>query len=80
MIKKPILIVLLFCLPFLLFAETILLYIITESGEDDLEQFGDLIESGVMQNFSYFKESKSLVLICICFGLFGKRTRRCTFV
>jgi hypothetical protein len=51
MVKKHLLLVLLFCLPFLLFAETILLYTMTESAVDDLEQFNDLIESGVMNEF-----------------------------
>ena len=51
MIKKLSILLLLMCLPFLLFAETILLYTITETVEDDLEHFGDLIESGVMNEF-----------------------------
>ena len=51
MIKKLFLFVLILCLPFLLFAETILLYTITEASADDIEQFGDFIESGVMNEF-----------------------------
>ncbi len=51
MTKKFTIIVLLMCLPFLLFSETILLYTITEASADDLEQFDDLIESGVMNEF-----------------------------
>ncbi len=51
MIKRLFLFVLIFCLPFLLFAETILLYTITEASADDLEQFSDFIESGVMNEF-----------------------------
>ena len=51
MIKKLFLSVLILCLPFLLFAETILLYTITEAAADDLEQYGDFIESGVMNEF-----------------------------
>ena len=51
MIKRLFLFMLIFCIPFLLFAETILLYTITEASADDLEQFSDFIESGVMNEF-----------------------------
>ena len=51
MIKKLLMFVLILCLPFLLFAETILLYTITEAEADDPEQFCDFIESGVMNEF-----------------------------
>lgn len=51
MIKKLFISVLILCFPFLLFAETILLYTITEASVEDLEQFGDFIESGVMNEF-----------------------------
>ncbi len=51
MIKRFLLLILIFCLPFLLFAETVLLYTISEADVVDEEQFGDLIESAVMNEF-----------------------------
>ena len=51
MIKRLFLFVLIFCLPFLLFAETVLLYTISEADVIDLEQYGDFIESAVMNEF-----------------------------
>ncbi len=51
MIKRIPVILFMLCIPFLLFSETVLLYTITEAGEEDPEQFGDLMESGVMNEF-----------------------------
>lgn len=51
MVKRLFLFVVILCLPFLLFAETILLYTITEASVDDLEQYAYFIESGVMNEF-----------------------------
>ncbi len=51
MIKRLFLFVLIFCLPFLLSAETVLLYTISEADVLDLEQYGDFIESAVMNEF-----------------------------
>ncbi len=51
MINKLFLLLLIFCLPFSLMAETVLLYTISEADVVDEEQFGDLIESAVMNEF-----------------------------
>ena len=51
MYKRIIVLLMLICIPFILFSETVLLYTITESGEEDPEQFNDLMESGVMNEF-----------------------------
>ncbi|RLD32415.1 MAG: hypothetical protein DRI73_07090, partial [Bacteroidetes bacterium] len=51
MIKRLFLFVFIFCLPFLLFAETVLLYTISEASVVDIEQYNDFIESAVMNEF-----------------------------
>jgi hypothetical protein len=51
MIKKILLAALIFSLPLLLFSETILLYTISETDVVDENQFSDLIESAVMNEF-----------------------------
>ncbi|MCF6334756.1 MAG: hypothetical protein L3J12_03335 [Spirochaetales bacterium] len=51
MFKRIMVLLILISTPFLLFSETVLLYTITKSGDTDIEQFGDLMESGVMNEF-----------------------------
>ncbi|MDA3941425.1 MAG: hypothetical protein PF693_19320 [Spirochaetia bacterium] len=51
MINRIYLLMFIFCLPFLLSAETVLLYTISEADVVDEEQFDDLIESAVMNEF-----------------------------
>ena len=51
MTKRLFLFISIFCLPFLLSAETVLLYTISDADVVDEEQFGDLIESAVMNEF-----------------------------
>jgi len=51
MIKRFLLLVLIFCIPFLLSAETVLLYTISEADVVDIDQYDDFIESAVMNEF-----------------------------
>ena len=51
MIKRLFLVMLIFCLPILLCAETLLLYIISDADVSDVEQYSDFIESAVMNEF-----------------------------
>jgi len=51
MSKKLFNLVLIFCIPFLLSAETVLLYTISEADVVDEEQYSDFIESAVMNEF-----------------------------
>lgn len=51
MTKNIFLLILIFCIPFLLSAETVLLYTISDADVVDEEQYGDFIESAVMNEF-----------------------------
>ena len=51
MIKRLLLLVLIFCIPFLLSAETVLLYTISKADVVDEKQYSDFIESAVMNEF-----------------------------
>jgi len=51
MIKKMVLLLLFCSIPFLLSAETVLLYTISEAGVVDEDQYSDFIESAVMNEF-----------------------------
>lgn len=51
MIKRLFLLVLIFYIPFLLSAETVLLYTMSEADVVDEEQYSDFIESAVMNEF-----------------------------
>ena len=51
MLRKPVIILLFFIAPFLLSAETVLLYTMIGADIVDEQQFGDLIESAVMNEF-----------------------------
>ena len=51
MIKRFFLLALISCIPFLLYAETVLLYTISEADVVDLDQYSGIIESAVMNEF-----------------------------